>query len=229
MPYDDLKRPRTIPMVNYGVPEYDVELMQPRYSIPQLGNYSTPNPEPKMAYVPHPSLTTPPVTGGSGSGLGGIPVVSGALNLGLGIKQLFDANHVKLNDTVPEELKNMGGDARLRAATARLPNYNQAMANINRNATIATNSAAAGATSSDQVLQAAGDIQSRSNAAIQNLEGAGAQFQQGNIDKSRQIEGQIGEIKRQDKANKALKEAMLTESGWRNIGNFAAAADTLFL
>jgi len=227
MAYDELYRKRTIPMEGYE----DIEMLMPRYSMPQLSDPSTP------ARVVNPvqvqPMATPAVPGGgsgaSGMGLGGIPIVSGALNLGLGIKQLYDANNVELNDTVPEELKNMGGDARLRAATSRLPNYNQAMANINRNATIATNSAVAGATSSDQVLQAAGDIQSRSNSAIQNLEGAGAQFQQGNIDKSRQIEGQIGEIKRQDKTNKALKESMLTESGWRNIGNFAAAADTLFL
>lgn len=213
----------SVPPIPQEVTDYYQSGIGPQYKTNYVSQYQAPMPQQQPA---------PPVTGGGGGGgmgLGGIPIVSGALNLGLGIKQLFDANNVKLNDTVPEELKNMSGDARLRASTSRIPNYNQAMANINRNATIAANSAAAGATSSDQVLQAAGDIQSRSNAAIQNLEGAGAQFQQGNIDKSRQIEGQIGEIKRQDKANKALKEAMLTESGWRNIGNFAAAADTLFL
>jgi hypothetical protein len=162
---------------------------------------------------------------GEGNPTPGIAPVSGLLSLGLGIKQLYDANNVELNDTVPQELRDNAADARMRAASTKLPNQTQINENINQNATLATNAAMASATSPDQVLQAAGDIQSRSNNAMQQASGQGAMFQQGNIDKSRGYNMDLGRISRQDRVDKAMKEAMLTEAGWRNIGGFAGAAD----
>lgn len=150
---------------------------------------------------------------------------SGLLSLGLGIKQLYDANNVKLVDTVPNQWRTNLGEQTLRANSAQLPNFNQVMGQINRSATNATNQISSGATSSDQIIQGAGNVQSRTNAAVQDLAGKGAMFQQGNIDRKQNIADKIGERMRQDRIDKATREAMLTEAGWRNLGNFAAATD----
>lgn len=192
----------------------------PKYTPPDLSGYATRN---AVAEVP-PARTELPATATGGGG-GGFAPVSGLLSLGLGIKQMYDADRLKAQDTVPQELKYMGQDAQLRANSTLLPNQTQAMGDINQNATLATNLAASAATSPDQIVQAAGDIQSRTNNAMQNLSAQGAQFQQSNIDKNRQIKGKIGDIQRQDQIDYATNKALLREAGWRNIGGFAGAAD----
>ena len=184
--------------------------LQPIAGVQPLGNNQLPAPS---------AATVPPATPTAAG------PISGVLSLGLGIKQLIDSKNVKLQDTVPQQWRDAYGEQTLRAASSELPNQNAIEGNIARNATNATNQVAAGATSTDQMIAGAGDIQSRSNTAMANAAGQGAQFQQGNIVRKQEWGRDIGTQERQDRVDKSIKEAMLTEAGWRNIGNFAAAGD----
>ena len=141
----------------------------------------------------------------------------GILGLGLGIKQLFDSGNVKLEDTISQEDKDNLAEQRLRAASAKAPDYALQQENKNIGTTNAINEAKAGATSSDQVIQAALGAQRNANAFDRQLSSAGKNFQQENISKRQQLAQYIAQQRKQDLINKQQKEAALYEAGLSNV------------
>lgn len=190
--------------------------------IPQVPTATLPaNPIPKRVDVPAgpPPLGLSPDAPKAGMSAGQTALASapGILGLGLGIKQLFDSGNVKLEDTISQEDKENLEEQRLRAASARGPGYALGQRQKNIATTNTINAAAAGATSGDQVIQAALGAQQNANAFDAQQQAQGEALQQQNINKRQQLAQYIAQQRKQDLINKQQKEAALYEAGLTNI------------
>jgi hypothetical protein len=166
--------------------------------------------------VTAPAAPTTPKTGMS-AGQTALASAPGILGLGLGIKQLFDSKNVKLEDTISQEDKDNLEEQRLRAASMRGPGYALGQRQKNIATTNTINAAAAGATSGDQVIQAALGAQQNANAFDAQQQAQGEALQQQNINKRQQLAQYIAQQRKQDLINKQMKEAALYEAGVGNI------------
>lgn len=166
--------------------------------------------------VTAPAASTTPKAGMS-AGQTALASAPGILGLGLGIKQLFDSKNVKLEDTVPQEDKENLAEQKLRAASVRGPGYALGQRQKNIATTNTINAAAAGATSGDQVIQAALGAQQNANAFDAQQQAQGEALQQENINKRQQLAQYIAQQRKQDLINKQQKEAALYEAGLTNI------------
>lgn len=238
--YDNLDLRRRIP---FGSPNVDNSMPTPdiRYGlnygqggylrgmdssplatrVPQVPTATLPaNPIPKRVDVAAgPKDLELPTTPKAGMSAGQTALASapGILGLGLGIKQLFDSKKVKLEDTVPQEDKENLAEQRLRAASVRGPGYALGQRQKNIATTNTINAAAAGATSGDQVIQAALGAQQNANAFDAQQQAQGEALQQENINKRQQLAQYIAQQRKQDLINKQMKEAALYEAGLTNI------------
>lgn len=195
---------------------------------PSIPTYQLPsNPDPQMVNtVAVPDLKSNDAVAAPTVGkAGGFAPISSVLSLGLGIKQLYDAGKVKVEDTVPQQVKDNYGKQRLRAASSLTPDYALQQENKNITATNTINAARTGATSTDQVIQAALGAQRNANAFDRSISSAGEALQERNIDREQNIGQDIGDRQRQDKIDAAKRRALLIEGGMRNLGNFAGGAD----
>jgi hypothetical protein len=164
-------------------------------------------------------VTAPAATPKAGMSTGQTALASapGILGLGLGIKQLFDSKNVKLEDTISQEDKDNLAEQKLRAASMRGPGYALGQRQKNIATTNTINAAAAGATSGDQVIQAALGAQQNANAFDAQQQAQGEALQQENINKRQQLAQYIAQQRKQDLINKQQKEAALYEAGLSNV------------
>jgi hypothetical protein len=244
--------PRAIPSEDPNLPTPDIRTGL-NYNPNYLRGMDTSPIQPKMASVPTailsnpipkrvnadtgPNLTQTTKLNNSsdvGSGFAGLSTgqkamasAPGILGLGLGIKQLFDSGNVKLEDTISQEDKDNFADQKLRAASAKVPDYALQQENKNIATTNAINEAKLGATSGDQVIQAALGAQRNANAFDRQLSSAGKNFQQDNINKRQQLAQYIAQQRKQDLINKQQKEAALYEAGVGNIMGGVSGLATL--
>lgn len=229
--FEGLKRKPTIPMVepdtsylrgmdSSPLASYRSSLMGPpeRISIPTVTLPANPIPK-RVDVAAGPKDLELPTTPKAGMSAGQTALASapGILGLGLGIKQLFDSKKVKLEDTVPQEDKENLAEQKLRAASVRGPGYALGQRQKNITTTNTINAAAAGATSGDQVIQAALGAQQNANAFDAQQQAQGEALQQQNINKRQQLAQYIAQQRKQDLINKQQKEAALYEAGLTNI------------
>ncbi len=139
--------------------------------------------------------------------------------IGLGVKQLIDANNVKLQDTATAGQREMLALARQRAAAGRLPGQGYLYGRLGQNQNATIQNATVGASSgADLLASIAAADRTRANGEVQ----VGLQGEQANERAQALLGVEVGKEAAQKQRDLAVynqQKAGLTEGGYKNIAN----------